>query len=138
MRLKLILFAVFIMVLCVGCNKEDVDTNYCLFAEDLVVMLNDESVENKDMADVFQDFLIKNEYLIEFQFSGTSRKENNDKALARFEEKYKSLQQVDLVKVLSLTEGQSANVTFTYSLAREKELVGEPQKVSLSGVVIKR
>lgn len=132
MKLKLILIVVFAIIWCVGCNEEDVDTNYRLFAEDLIVKLNGDLAGDDKMTTKFEDFLTKNEYLIQFQFSGTSRKENNDKALARFEEKYKSLQQVDLVKVLSLTENQSVTVTFIYSLVRGEELVGESKEVSLT------
>lgn len=132
MRLKVILIAWCAIVWCVGCNDDDVDTSYSLCADELVVTLENPAAENENVTGKFNEFLIENEYLTDFQFSGESRKENNDKAVARFEEKYKSLQMIDLGKIFSLEEGQKINVSFLYSLYRGEEQIGDSKQVSLS------
>ena len=132
MRLKVILIAWCAIVWCVGCNDDDVDTSYSLRADELVVTLKNPAAENENVTGKFNEFLIENEYLTDFQFSGESRKENNDKAVARFEEKYKSLQMIDLRKIFSLEEGQKINVSFLYSLYRGEEQIGDSKQVSLS------
>ena len=132
MRLKVILIAWCAIVWCVGCNDDDVDTSYSLWADELVVTLENPAAENENVTGKFNEFLIENEYLTDFQFSGESRKENNDKAVARFEEKYKSLQMIDLGKIFSLEEGQKINVSFLYSLYRGEEQIGDSKQVSLS------
>ncbi|MBD9178607.1 MAG: hypothetical protein EGP82_05440 [Odoribacter splanchnicus] len=132
MRLKVILIAWCAIVWCVGCNDDDVDTSYSLRADELVVTLENPAAENENVTGKFNEFLIENEYLTDFQFSGESRKENNDKAVARFEEKYKSLQMIDLGKIFSLEEGQKINVSFLYSLYRGEEQIGDSKQVSLS------
>ena len=132
MRLKVILIAWCAIVWCVGCNDDDVDTSYSLREDELVVTLENPAAENENVTGKFNEFLIENEYLTDFQFSGESRKENNDKAVARFEEKYKSLQMIDLGKIFSLEEGQKINVSFLYSLYRGEEQIGDSKQVSLS------
>ena len=81
MRLKVILIAWCAIVWCVGCNDDDVDTSYSLRADELVVTLENPAAENENVTGKFNEFLIENEYLTDFQFSGESRKENNDKAM---------------------------------------------------------
>lgn len=132
MRLKVMLIAWCAIVWCVGCNDDDVDTSYSLQADELVVTLENPAAENENVTGKFNEFLIENEYLTDFQFSGESRKENNDKAVARFEEKYKSLQMIDLGKIFSLEEGQKIDVSFLYSLYRGEEQIGDSKQVSLS------
>lgn len=135
MRLKVMLIALSAIVWCVGCNEEDVDTSYSLHADELVVTLENSTAGDENETEKFYEFLVENEYLSDFQFSGESRKENNDKAVARFEEKYKSLQMIDLGKIFSLNEGESISITFIYSLYRGEEQIGDSKKVSLSDSV---
>lgn len=135
MRLKVMLLALCAIVWCVGCNDDDVDTSYSLRVDKLVVTLEDPIAEDEDVSGKFYEFLVENEYLADFQFSGESRKENNDKAVARFEEKYKSLQMIDLGKIFSLTQGQTIDITFVYSLFRGEEQIGDSKQVSLSDSV---
>lgn len=135
MRLKVVLIALSAIVWCIGCNEEDVDTSYSLRADELVVTLENSTAGDENETEKFYEFLIENEYLSDFQFSGESRKENNDKAVARFEEKYKSLQMIDLGKIFSLNEGESISITFIYSLYRGEEQIGDSKKVSLSDSV---
>lgn len=135
MSLKLILIALVAIVWCGGCSEEDVDTTYRLCAEELLVEVTNPNEGNGNMSEKFYKFLEENEYLVEFEVSGESRKENNDKAVARFEEKYKSLQLIDLAKVLSLVENQTATVSFSYVLSRGDEQVGDPKEVRLTASV---
>lgn len=138
MRLKFILIAVLSIVCSVGCNDEDVDTDYSFHADQLTVVVTNANTDNGNVTEKFHNFLIENEYLIDFKFSGQSRKENNDKALARFEEKYKSLQLIDLVKIFSLSEGQDVTVKFLYSLTRGEEQIGETKEVNLNTSVVQK
>lgn len=131
-RLKVIGIALCAIVWCIGCSEDDVDTSYSLRADELVVTLENPTTEDKNVTGKFNEFLVENEYLSDFQFSGESRKENNEKAVARFEEKYKSLQMVDLGKIFSLEEGQSIHISFIYSLFRGEEQIGDSKQVSLS------
>lgn len=132
MRLKVILIALSAIVWCVGCSEDDVDTSYSLRADKLEVTLENPTAEDENVTGKFYEFLVENEYLADFQFSGESRKENNDKAVARFEEKYKSLQMMDLGKIFSLEKGQSINISFVYSLFRGEEQIGDSKQVSLN------
>lgn len=132
MRLKVILIALSAIVWCVGCSEDNVDTSYSLRADELEVRLENPTAEDEDVTGKFYEFLVENEYLADFQFSGESRKENNDKAVARFEEKYKSLQMMDLGKIFSLEKGQSINISFVYSLFRGEEQIGDSKQVSLN------
>lgn len=138
MRSKFILIAVLSIVCSVGCSDEDVDTDYSFHADQLIVNVVNADSANGDVTGKFYNFLVENEYLIDFKFSGQSRKENNDKALARFEEKYNSLQLIDLIKIFSLSEGQSVTVTFLYSLTRGEEQIGKTKEVSLSASVVQK
>jgi hypothetical protein len=132
MRLKVILIALSAIVWCVGCSEDNVDTSYSLRADELEVTLENPTAEDENVTGKFYEFLVENEYLADFQFSGESRKENNDKAVARFEEKYKSLQMMDLGKIFSLEKGQSINISFVYSLFRGEEQIGDSKQVSLN------
>ena len=132
MRLKVILIALSAIVWCVGCSEDNVDTSYSLRADELEVTLENPTSEDENVTGKFYEFLVENEYLADFQFSGESRKENNDKAVARFEEKYKSLQMMDLGKIFSLEKGQSINISFVYSLFRGEEQIGDSKQVSLN------
>lgn len=135
MRLKLVLIAFCAIFWCVACNEEDVDTSYGLRMSELVVSVNGSADNDTEVMEKFSAFMVENEYLIDFQFTGESRKENNDKATARFEEKYKSLQLIDLAKILSLPEGQSVTIKFVYSLTRGDEQIGESKQVELTASV---
>lgn len=132
MRLKVMLIALSAIVWCVGCSEDNVDTSYSLRADELEVTLENPTAEDENVTGKFYEFLVENEYLADFQFSGESRKENNDKAVARFEEKYKSLQMMDLGKIFSLEKGQSINISFVYSLFRGEEQIGDSKQVSLN------
>lgn len=132
MRLKVMLIALSAIVWCVGCSEDNVDTSYSLRADELEVTLENPTTEDENVTGKFYEFLVENEYLADFQFSGESRKENNDKAVARFEEKYKSLQMMDLGKIFSLEKGQSINISFVYSLFRGEEQIGDSKQVSLN------
>ena len=126
------LIALSAIVWCVGCSEDNVDTSYSLRADELEVTLENPTTEDENVTGKFYEFLVENEYLADFQFSGESRKENNDKAVARFEEKYKSLQMMDLGKIFSLEKGQSINISFVYSLFRGEEQIGDSKQVSLN------
>lgn len=132
MRLKAIWIVWCAIVWCVGCSEEDVDTSYSLRIEGIEVQYVNLTTEEENVLGKFLEFLEENEYLTDFQFSGESRKENNEKAVARFEEKYKSLQMIDLKKIFTLEEGQSVSISFLYCLYRGEEQIVDPKEVSLS------
>lgn len=131
-RLKVILIVWCAIVWCIGCSEEDVDTSYSLRVDEFEVTFQNPTAEDENAMGKFHEYLVENEYLTDFQFSGESRKENNDKAVARFEEKYKSLQMIDLGKIFSLGEDQSVSISFLYSLYRGDEQIGDSKEVSLS------
>lgn len=123
MGVRFILCVCVAFLLMVSCQEDDVDTGYQLSVSELLIK-DDNGLTPVGWEELFIDSLSRKEYIGEIKFSEESRAENDRLALEKFTGKKESLSELDLLTIFPLKEGESVQVKFVYSIARDKEVLG--------------